>query len=68
MEGPIGSYDCVRKCGICSLCATATNANSVPECDRFCGSAGISGEQACENNCIKGKRICLACAGYCGIF
>ena len=66
-RGAIANYDCVAQCGLCALCDGNINSNRVPECDRYCGSSGVSGEQTCENNCSKGKRICLACSGYCGI-
>ena len=35
IEGPIATFDCVRKCGICALCDGNPNSYKVPECDRY---------------------------------
>merc|ERR1711963_60084 len=61
-EEHIPTYDCEGKCGLCALCQNTPNV--VPDCQRWC----TVGEAACTDNCNKGKAICTACAGACGLY
>merc|ERR1712029_470257 len=55
---PVSAFDCEGQCGLCDLCAAATE--DVPECSTLCAK----GKDACMDTCEAGKAACTAC----GIF
>ena len=55
---PVSAFDCEGQCGLCDLCAAATE--DVPECSTLCAR----GKDACMDTCEAGKATCTAC----GIF
>ena len=64
-DTPLATYDCEGKCGLCDLCEGSPN--NVADCARWCVVDGRINKPACVDNCNKGKQICTACAGACGL-